>query len=49
MISVYGGEPLVFEIALNAASEENQQMKRQFYEHMAARQQVIGVEYRSDR
>jgi hypothetical protein len=40
--------PLIFEIALDAASEEGQRMKRQFYERMAKRQQVIEVESRND-
>jgi hypothetical protein len=44
VISAVGDETLVFELALDAASEANRQMKRQFYERMAARQQVIEVE-----
>jgi hypothetical protein len=47
VISVSGDAPLVFEMALDAASEEAQCMKRRFYERIAARQQLIEVEQRS--
>lgn len=46
VISVSGDAPLVFEMGLDAASEEAQRMKRQFYERLAARQRLIEVESR---
>ncbi len=49
VISVSGDVPLVIEIALDAASDEAQRLKRQFYERMAARQQRIETEGRSER
>jgi len=47
VISASGDVPLVIEIALDAASDEQQRMKRQFYQRMAERQQLIEVEDQS--
>jgi len=47
VISGSGDAPLVFEMALDAASEEAQRLKRQFYEGIAARQQLIEAEHRN--
>jgi hypothetical protein len=44
VIYVLRDESLVFEIILDAASEEAKRMRCQFYERMAARQQLIEVE-----
>ncbi len=49
VIGVFGDEPLIFEIALDVASEEAQRLKRQFYEGMAKRQQCIETEHRRER
>ncbi len=49
VISVSGDVPLVVEMGLEAASEEQQRMKRQFYERMAERQQLVEAEDQSDR
>ena len=38
------GMPLVLEMALSASSPEQQQMKRQFYERLAQRQQIMEIE-----
>ncbi len=48
-IGGFGDEPLIFEIALDVASEEAQRLKRQFYDGMAKRQQCIETEHRRER
>lgn len=47
--SVYDYEPLVFEMVLDADSEASQQLKHQFYERMAAHQQLIEAETMHDK
>jgi hypothetical protein len=42
------GMPLVLEMALNASSPEQQQMKRLFYERLAQRQQLMEIEDRAN-
>ena len=45
----FGDELLIVEIALGAASDEAQRLKRQFYERMAARQQCMLTERQRER
>ena len=48
VVPASGDAPLVLDMGIPAASAEQQRMKRQFYERMAARQQLIEAEEHAD-